>query len=450
MLRDYEMDVLRVEADGSVTVLTLELEGDADTSFGGPETGTTWRLDGKVLATNPQLNLCSVDAQTFFGPFTFGSALTFTVDGTVYVIPRGIEPQGVSALSNIVVSSTIQTNFIGSTGTLQGADIRQTHGLLVSRDFVGNITGVSSGLFVLLDDDRVIDLGAASEAGQAPILLAGSTGNVVDLSDTSTSPQRMQLVEVECTLSGGGTATFQAILNDSNLIQSTLLPLTGSVDVFDVAAITSITVLSNTLDGMNWSDFGFGVSRFLTDLTGAPDRHDGNYMNERIRGLAGDDTLFGAHGEDLLDGGVGADSLFGGMNDDSLVGRGGRDTLSGDLGNDTVDGGGQNDQLAGGDGKDRLSGGKGADTLTDGKGSDTLAGGAGADVFVLHDDNRRDVVSDFRNGVDLLDLGVGFGALTITDIAPGEVLIEYRGDSLTLRDTAGLLTAADITQADFI
>lgn len=84
------------------------------------------------------------------------------------------------------------------------------------------------------------------------------------------------------------------------------------------------------------------------------------------------------------------------------------DTLLGSDGSDVLLGLGGNDTLHGLGGNDRLEGGEGNDTLIGGKGNDILIGGAGNDTFVWNADDRggnyHDVVKDFGNGEDKLDL----------------------------------------------
>lgn len=433
MARNYELEVLRVGPDGQVTLVELLLRGDLDTGFGGAETGTTWRLDGVNLATNPVVRVADITATTFSGPVNLPSAVHFRVAGVDYVIPRGgIDPGAVSAVTNIVQGSPLSTNFLGSTGTLTGATVRQTKGLLVNKDFGGNITGLETGTFVLLDDDARIEFGAGNETGQAPVLLAGSTGNVLEVDQTLAGSGQMQLVRVNVTMLNGSTANFQAILNDRGTLLTTLVPLEGSINLDRIATVNTITTLANTLEGRRWSDFGFGANLRLQTLDGGDNTNFGGFDNEKVLGRAGKDTLFGAHGDDVLLGGRGADMLFGGLNNDTLKGGDGADVMFG------------------GSGDDILKGGRGSDTLHDGAGRDTLVGEGGADVFVLRADRKRDFVKDYTDGVDKLDLGLRFNALTITTIAPGKVSIVHDGDILIVTDSAGTLTAADLTRSDFI
>jgi Ca2+-binding RTX toxin-like protein len=133
--------------------------------------------------------------------------------------------------------------------------------------------------------------------------------------------------------------------------------------------------------------------------------------DDRILGEDGDDYLQGNAGNDTLEGGAGNDRILGGQGNDSAGGGAGSDSLNGNLGNDTLDGGDGSDTLRGGQGTDSLSGGAGADSLAGDLGVDTLRGGSGSDRFIFSGDAATvagagpDVVSDFSNGTDKLDLG---------------------------------------------
>ena len=91
----------------------------------------------------------------------------------------------------------------------------------------------------------------------------------------------------------------------------------------------------------------------------------------------------------VIDGDAGNDTLFG---------RGGYDILRGGKGDDLLDGGAD---------VDRLIGGKGNDTLIGELGNDTLTGGEGKDMFLFNAKLKKsnvDVVTDFRHGVDAIQL----------------------------------------------
>jgi hypothetical protein len=103
-----------------------------------------------------------------------------------------------------------------------------------------------------------------------------------------------------------------------------------------------------------------------------------------IRGVDGDDRLFGGGGNDTINGGDG---------DDTIGGSGGHDKLSGQNGADSIDGGTGNDRISGGNGDDSLVGGASKDRITGGRGSDVVRAGSGDDVINVRDRRGGDVVS---------------------------------------------------------
>ncbi|MBU2713752.1 hypothetical protein KCG35_22070 [Zooshikella sp. WH53] len=90
-----------------------------------------------------------------------------------------------------------------------------------------------------------------------------------------------------------------------------------------------------------------------------------------MRGLAGNDTLFGIGGDDILLGGAGDDSLYGG-----------------------------NGNPVNADGDDRLEGGAGNDQLSGGGGNDTLIGGTGDDAYLFYANSGQDIIDNTGGGTD--------------------------------------------------
>ena len=107
-----------------------------------------------------------------------------------------------------------------------------------------------------------------------------------------------------------------------------------------------------------------------------------------------------------LTGGDAAGIIAGTDDDETLDGRGGDDLLYGNKGRDT---------LLGGDGDDLLDGGKGKDVLVGGQGADTLIGGQGADTFVFAPGSGHDVIRDFGDGNDQIDLTAFHTTFTALD-----------------------------------
>lgn len=166
------------------------------------------------------------------------------------------------------------------------------------------------------------------------------------------------------------------------------------------------TVNSTTQAGVNR---GAGNDTFVAENNDGNDTYNGGdgvdtYDLRRVTGsvtvnLA--DTTNGATGAAGTDSLTGIENVIGGRGNDTLLGDGAANLLRGHVGNDSISGGGGNDSLFGDAGNDTIDGGAGRDTLT---------GGAGADRFVFDDDdtgtgvNGRDVITDFVQGQDVIDI----------------------------------------------
>lgn len=224
------------------------------------------------------------------------------------------------------------------------------------------------------------------------------------------------------------------------------------------------TASGERIEGLSGRDWVFAAAGD-DDIDGGPDA-------DVLLGEAGDDTIHGRGGADVLDGGPGNDALHGGLGRDHVRGGEGRDVLDGGDHEDRLDGGNGKDILKGGNGGDHLYGGRfndrlfgengddvldgarGNDVLVGGAGSDTLIGGPGADRFVLVRASHEDVIVDWEDGIDRIDLrafAVTFADLGFTDVAPGEVRIAVAGASLLVQDNGtGLLASADFDPSDFL
>ncbi len=127
-----------------------------------------------------------------------------------------------------------------------------------------------------------------------------------------------------------------------------------------------------------------------------------------MRGLAGDDRLVGKFGNDLL------------------IGDSGDDDLQGRIGADSLFGGGGNDGLGGGGG------------------DDLLTGGTGRDTFVFARGGGHDVITDFVDGLDRIDLS-SFGFATF---AAAEAQFAASGADLVFAKGAVVLTLNNFTLAE--
>ncbi|MGK7921604.1 MAG: LamG-like jellyroll fold domain-containing protein [Trichodesmium sp.] len=195
---------------------------------------------------------------------------------------------------------------------------------------------------------------------------------------------------------------------------------------------------SDTLSGTSGNDLLYGM------------RDD-----DMLYGYAGEDTAYGGKGNDVVMGGDDGDLLYGDNDNDIVEGEAGNDEAHGNRGLDFVNGGDGDDMLRGGKDADRILGGigedtilgeKGNDLLDGGEGDDTLSGGEGSDRFVLAPGNGSDIILDFEDGIDLLELedGIAFADLIFTEES-GSTLVEFDSERLAVVSgvAPGLLTAED-------
>ena len=195
-------------------------------------------------------------------------------------------------------------------------------------------------------------------------------------------------------------------------------------------------------------------------LGGGADLYRGSGTVEgQVLGGAGGDTLLGGAGNETLSGEGDDDRIEGRGGDDRLDGGTGPDDLRGGAGDDVVTGGNGGDTLRGGAGEDELSGDAGADVLNGGRDDDILTGGGGPDIFVFIRKAGDDVITDFQNGQDLIDL-TAFGLKPADYAGVVAPALSDAGNGATFLDLAALggsgsvriegLAFASANAADFV
>jgi Ca2+-binding RTX toxin-like protein len=126
-------------------------------------------------------------------------------------------------------------------------------------------------------------------------------------------------------------------------------------------------------------------------------------------------------------------------------------TVVGTPGPDIIVGTNCDDLLRGRGGDDGISGRGGDDNIGGGRGKDQLVGGSGDDTFVFGRATGRDVIRDFGNGDDLIDvsrLNIDFDDVKQRTNAAGDTVIKFEGFTgpdapKIVLDGVGFLEASD-------
>jgi serralysin len=312
--------------------------------------------------------------------------------------PTGLQDEVELLHTNLMNSPGHKSNILN--GNFQEAGIGFQNGSYLTWDaaFVTqNFARSGSKVFltgVTMDDkdgDRFYDIGEG--LGGLTVSAVSASGARYTTTTGSAGGYNLALAAgtYTVTFSGGGYAavTKQVTIGSKNVKLDLIDPITGGTPTGSPPI--NGTAAANTLSGTS--------------------------VANTINGLGGNDKLYGRSGNDKLYGGTGADKLFG---------------ESG------------NDRLYGSDGKDILSGGAG---------SDILSGGASADTFHFRGKWGADKISDFRNGVDRIDLrgnGLSFRELSIakgngdSDGRADDVIIKADGQSIALLNVkVSLIGASD-------
>ena len=256
-------------------------------------------------------------------------------------------------------------------------------------------------------------------------------------------------------------STMNAFFFTSSNQQEYLVELLGN---FEKSNPSSINDIKGTLVGVNFynggvlaqrydfSDRPLDVSETLEDWRGLGHNRN-NYIEFASNYLQANKASTGA-GTDIVIGGIGTDFVRLGAGADEGQGRAGSDVLYGNGGPDLLFGGAGSDRLFGGIGDDTIAGGPGNDTLSGGNGDDILRGHGGRDLFIFADGEGRDVVRDFTDDYDTiqLDSSLWTGNLTTRQVVNqfgrlddgwGALLEFGDGEQLLLRGVADLSTLYD-------
>ena len=130
---------------------------------------------------------------------------------------------------------------------------------------------------------------------------------------------------------------------------------------------------------------------------------DGSSFDDRLTGDGGDNVFHGGDGADVLVGGAGVDGITYTNSDAGVtVNLATRMASGGHAEGDAFTG---FENLKGSAHADRLTGDDGDNELEGIGGNDHLVGGGGNDTFIFEPENGDDVIEDFADGMDRIDLG---------------------------------------------
>jgi len=101
---------------------------------------------------------------------------------------------------------------------------------------------------------------------------------------------------------------------------------------------------------------------------------------------------------------------------------------------DLVFGGGGDDVIDGGKGDDRLLGDKGDDTIVAGRGDDYLSGGEGRDLYLFSGEFGQDVVAEYYQFVDTVDIDGRVRADAHIEVVGHDLIVTIGSNTITIDD----------------
>jgi uncharacterized surface protein with fasciclin (FAS1) repeats len=317
-------------------------------------------------------------------------------NGIVHVIDRVLLPVDLAGND----ASTI-TGIVAASGAYDrnGADFDILLNAVVTAGLGDTLANPTADLTVFAPDDAAF-LALASALGfegqsesaafdylvESLTLLSGGENPVPLLTDillTHVVPESLQASQV---LSSSSITTLSGVeldLNGKRLVDQDPDIANPKITATDIQASNGVVHVIN------------GVL-LPADILPSNGTNDVDFVVSGNR----NDNIFVGRDNDLVDGNGGNDFILLGSGNDLGLGGDGRDRLFGSFGNDTLKGDADKDQLFGDNGSDIINGGAG---------TDRLSGGRGTDTFVFEEGSERDLIIDFKNGTDKIDVSdLGF------------------------------------------
>jgi Ca2+-binding RTX toxin-like protein len=393
----------------------------------------------------------------------------------------GIENVIGSAFNDLFIANGVANKFEGGAGTdtvSYAASAAGVHASLLGGGFSNDATGDEyvdiENLVGSNFNDQLFGDSKANKLeglGGNDTLDGGAGGNILDggagNDQLRSGKDADQLIGGTHVASGDG-AGDTASYGNSDAAVTVNLSQQGTGFNATTGKITGPATFKTQTGGYAEGDALFGIenisgSNFDDVLTGDANANVlwGNDGNDTLSGLGGNDHLLGRDGDDILDGGAGADILEGGDGIDTVtyanstaavtigLGSGGNFGVTGVGGDAAGDKIKNVENLIGSNFNDKLTGNEDDNVITGGKGNDILTGGAGADTFVYNAGNGLDTITDFKNGVDLIDIssmdGIQFGDLDIQQSGANTLITFNATNKITLLNFA----KNDLDASDF-
>lgn len=389
-------------------------------------------LQGAVVTTN--LAIRSRDPYTQ-REVPVHQSVVIDPTGTVFSADKGLDLD--ANFSQFILHGTVSA----------GSSAVDLDGLRWSVQIAGVMTAFSRGLSVSGESANVVIGREGMISAYFAISLVGDQGRIHNLGTVTANGTAVRAEGDDLRLLNAGALTGFAGVEaiGADMIVRNTGSMTGTdAEAIDVTGDKALLINSGIITGKTWFDAHEG--RIVNDGLMVGDifvaDHDTFILNRgtitgevatqgEIDGLTvvNHGTIYGAvnlHGEGSIyrgtghvDGQVrGGDSdvmMLGGGHDDTFIGNTGDDRLTGRDGDDDLWGQRGDDLLRGGRGDDTLRGSGGSDTLFGGPGKDKLTGGGFRDTFVFQRQNGDDLVTDFLDRIDKIDISA-FG-LTAADYA---------------------------------
>jgi len=256
-----------------------------------------------------------------------------------------------------------------------GSDTLASIATVLGSPFNDRLHGAASGTDTLLGEDGndVLVSGAANDT------MNGNLGvNSVSYADAPAAVS----VDLGAGTGGGAGSGGDTLQNIQRITGSAFADtLTGDSDDNRIAGLAGNDTESG---GLGNDTFGMGATPDGSDVLAGGPGVDTVLYNHRTTAitvnLTGGISTNGANGEGDTISGV--ENATSGTGRDTLVGNGSNNTLAGARGADVLRGLGGNDHLLGGRGADFLAGGAGNDVMNGGRGNDTCRDRLGSNIRI--------------------------------------------------------------------